>query len=107
MGRPDVRLLSAVYQRERADDAVPCVEAFSGFARDTKFLGKINFRRYCGQDGVSDFVLDHKEVIDVSVIPLSPDLAINKSVHEAHRDADAITHMVQTAFQQVPCPQVT
>src|SRR5262249_14649530 len=88
------------------NDAFPCVETFRRFARRPKFLRETNLRRYCCQDGVRDFILDCEFVVDMSVVPFRPELAICKSIQEPHRDSSTIAHLVETTFHQVPHPKV-
>src|SRR5947209_16849194 len=75
--------------------------------RCAKFLCKINLRRYCCQDIGSDFILNCEALIDMSVISFSPELAIDKPVHQPYRDSYAIAQLVETTFQQVPHPKTT
>ena len=94
-------LANSIDQAERTDDETPGVDALGRLVRRAEALFLVEVRLDRGDDVAGDFILDSKNVAQLAVVPLGPDVLAGRCVNQLPRYADLPTRGPDAAFEDI------
>src|SRR5262249_2774753 len=91
----------SAYIGQRPNDAFPCVEASGRFAFTAKAFCSIKLRLDCRHHSLGDVVLHRKDVGQLTIVSLSPNIIAGFCFNHLHNNAHPVSTSSHRAFQNI------
>src|SRR5262249_5940952 len=93
-------------QRQRANHALPGVEAVGRLALAANLLGRVQFRLDRRDHPLGDLVLGRENVGQVTVVTLGPDVIADLGLDQLRGDADTVAGSPHAALKHITNPEL-